>query len=483
MLCLEVELLTGVYRAALPDGSSAEWPPHPERVFSALVQALGDGGSDPVERSALEWLERQEPPSIEADLPDHACVRDTPIVYVPPNDQAGVWINRFPERRRQARGFRAVVPQHPIVRFFWSLPPAHDEGMALDQIASRLAAIGHSASLVRAHFRNDLTPDGTRLWRPHHTGDTSVRIPHRGRLSRLEDWLRNARRPQGGATQRYRSPGAPEPLVPPESWFGGPGDWFVFEDDDGPFRPDILGFAHVAQRVRHALMQLGPQPVPNVISGHRPDGGPILNPHLAIVPLQNVGWPYSDGGLLGFALIFPRGLGRDERTSALRAVAAFARVDQGEQSSIVQLTTHDAWEVVRAATPARASLRPNRWCSSARTWASVTPVLLDRFPGKGDPTEEAAIVAAACRNIGLPEPEEIEIHKNSAIRGAETTYPARGRPSRPDWSFPGATKFAARPRRHVVLQFAAPVTGPVILGAGRFAGFGMCLPVMSPRIL
>ncbi len=59
MLTLEIELLTGVYRAALPDGSSAEWPPHPERVFSALVQAWADGGCDSQERAALEWIEKQ----------------------------------------------------------------------------------------------------------------------------------------------------------------------------------------------------------------------------------------------------------------------------------------------------------------------------------------------------------------------------------------------------------------------------------------
>jgi CRISPR-associated protein Csb2 len=44
MLALKIELLTGVYRASLPDNSRSEWPPHPERVFSALVQAWGDGG-------------------------------------------------------------------------------------------------------------------------------------------------------------------------------------------------------------------------------------------------------------------------------------------------------------------------------------------------------------------------------------------------------------------------------------------------------
>ncbi len=66
MLTLEIELLTDVYRASLVDQSAAEWPPHPERVFSALVQAWGDGGQRAEERAALEWLEALVVPHIEA---------------------------------------------------------------------------------------------------------------------------------------------------------------------------------------------------------------------------------------------------------------------------------------------------------------------------------------------------------------------------------------------------------------------------------
>ena len=40
MLAIEFELLTGRYAAtAHNDRSRAEWPPHPARIFSALVAA------------------------------------------------------------------------------------------------------------------------------------------------------------------------------------------------------------------------------------------------------------------------------------------------------------------------------------------------------------------------------------------------------------------------------------------------------------
>ena len=124
MIALEVELLTGGYRAALPDGLQAEWPPHPERVYSALVQAWGDGGNDAAERQALEWLERQHPPAIEACGPEQVTYRDAPTVFVPPNDPKGSDLEALPDRRRrQARSFEVAVPEEPLVRFSWDGEP------------------------------------------------------------------------------------------------------------------------------------------------------------------------------------------------------------------------------------------------------------------------------------------------------------------------------------------------------------------------
>ena len=80
----------------------------------------------------------------------------------------------------------------------------------------------------------------------------------------------------------------------------------------------------------------------------------------------------------------------------------------------------------------------------------------------------------ACRNIGLPEPVDIEIHKHSAVCSAPAAYAPRNKGRMPDWGFPRNAKFASRPRRHVVLRFAEKVVGPVILGAGRFYGLAAC---------
>jgi CRISPR-associated protein Csb2 len=479
MLALVIELLTTVYRASLPDGSGAEWPPHPERVFSALAQAWGDGGCDPQERSALEWLESLSAPMIEADDSDDCNERSAPTVFVPPNDQRGGIVAVLPDRRpRQARTFHAQVPTNPIIRLIWPEASYHSEHhAALDSLARRVASLGHSASLVRFAFSDETTASDSKSWHPDDNGEVALRTIHPGRLSNLENWLVNAERPQTGMWRGYHKPMAIQSAEAHKSVFGGSAEWFVFEDAGG-LRPDLLAFAHVAKCVRTSLMKHGPQPSPEILSGHTPDGAATSKPHLAIAPLANLGWTYSGADLLGFAVILPRGTANDERRSILMALAAFARMDKGEDTSAeLHLSKNLVWQVQRSATPSRASLKPGRWCTKAALWASATPVLLDPFADHNDPVEEAGTISAACRNIGLPEPVEIEIHKHSSVRGAPSAYPPGGGRMGPDWSFPEGAKFANRPRRHVVLRFGEPVEGPLLLGAGRFYGLGLCLPL------
>lgn len=85
MFALEVNFLTGRYVAtAYNDRGRAEWPPHPARLFSALVAALHDQPDvTEEEERALAWLEVQPPPWIEDPGAD---VREVVRVFVPVND-------------------------------------------------------------------------------------------------------------------------------------------------------------------------------------------------------------------------------------------------------------------------------------------------------------------------------------------------------------------------------------------------------------
>ncbi len=499
MLALEIELLTGAFRAALPDGSGPEWPPHPERIFSALVQSWVDGAHQEDERKALEWLEQLEPPAIEAA--ELVSSRDAPTVYVPPNDfhvpqpskpfewpadREGrrkpirdiTWAGIEPGIRawgfRQPRTFKVAVPAGDRLAAVWEVARPDRMAAPLDRLASRVSNVGHSSSLVRCAWSERSASNAPTVWRLSQAGSVSLRVPYAGRLADLERWWKEAARPRSRAWARY----APPEIVnapPPRSVFGREEDWFVFAAARNR-HPDVLALAHVAKRVRDALMKVGPQPVPALLSGHGPDGGPAREAHIAVLPLPDVGEPDSRGTLIGFAIVLPRRLAPEARPPILKAIAALARpVDHPSGFATIWLSKTFSWKLELCLTPSQALLRPGRWSRSGKAWASVTPVVLDRFPKRDDPREIAQILAQACRNIGLPEPEEIEIGTHSIIPGSPNAYfPPR---SHLAWTFPAGSKFANRPRRHVLLRFSTAVTGPVVLGAGRYHGFGLCMPL------
>ena len=82
---IEVNFLTGRFVATCHnDRRQPEWPPHPARLFSALVAAWADTEApDVAERAALEWLESQAPPGIAAS---EAVPRKVVSHFVPVND-------------------------------------------------------------------------------------------------------------------------------------------------------------------------------------------------------------------------------------------------------------------------------------------------------------------------------------------------------------------------------------------------------------
>jgi CRISPR-associated protein Csb2 len=500
MLVLEIEYLMGVVVAAsVYDRASAEWPPHPDRIFSALVCACAERGEDNEERRALEWLETLDPPQIAAPPAGRRQVVD---VFVPPNDMrvTGKPGHSFPKdaraqlavlpalrRNRQPRQFPAsLLPDDArTVHLVWTQASPEKVARhraALDRVARSVVYLGHSSSPVRMAL-----VDGADLpaisYRPADGGKTRLRRPYAGRLRELADGFAATSterpfRPSRAPTTAYRETGEVDDRVTPSGVFGE--EWIVFEDAGGDV-PALEAFAIVAKMLRDALMSHASDPVPELLSGHASDGGPSRDPHLAIVPLSDVGWRYSGGRLMGVGLILPRAFehelrGSPERRMTLRAIAQFS-VSENQEAGPLRLGAHGVWLLRKAPQPDAASLRPARYCRAASRWATVTPFVFDRFAKDKAGQDAGSIVAQACLNIGLPAPMEIELHKHSALRGAQSAKRHQGEPMSVGYKFPRSSVLAHRPLRHLVLEFDQPVHGPVILGAGRFQGLGLCLPL------
>lgn len=119
MFALGIDFITGT--AVMTDAASrekAEWPPHPARVFMALVAAhheskpLTEDGPTAEqawarERVALEWLEAQGAPLM--NWPE-AAPRDVVKVYVPVND-TGVPTNPTRVKQAELRNALGVMPE------------------------------------------------------------------------------------------------------------------------------------------------------------------------------------------------------------------------------------------------------------------------------------------------------------------------------------------------------------------------------------
>lgn len=132
--------------------------------------------------------------------------------------------------------------------------------------------------------------------------------------------------------------------------------------------------------------------------------------------------------------------------------------------------------------PDRRSLQPRRYRGPAQDFATITPLVLDRHTksrGADQIAEISALIGRACRNIGLPEPVVVVPDKHSAIVGAVSARPSGNAPSWTRWQLTPA--LASRTLTHAVVRFAIPVEGPLILGAGRFLGMGLCLPNDAQR--
>lgn len=481
-LVLEIEHLLGLAFAAVgPDRAEPEWPPQPDRVYSALVAAWAARGEKADERRALEWLERQEPPTIHASS---AHARPAPASFVPPNDKLRVTSNAG-WRTRQPRRFPAAVPDDPIVRLVWS-DASEAPVEVLDALARDVAYVGHSASLTRCRFAETKVES---------VGAPPRRRVYRGRLRELERAFRANQRPSPGQTAA-----APKVTTSPNRNTVS-GDWLTFEivGETIDLRAAPLACKALIKTVMSGYERtVGAEAIPTWVSGHEADGVPVRAPHLAAVPLAFAGFEHANGDLLGFALAPPAGhddllSDRGFRTAILAAFRPLEEtVDsvegEGRQERRLRLKMGRGGviDLRMVMDSERASLDPRRYARASRLWATLTPLVLDRHlksVSAGDrQAEMEALIADACeRDFGVRPRRladgriDVVADKHAAVSGAPSAYPSGKSPRWTGWSLPPT--LTSRHLTHAVIAFDEPVAGPMLIGAGRFCGLGLCLPL------
>ncbi len=201
MLALALRYLQGIAVGSHGEHARVEWPPHPARVFMAMVAAHHQTDARPEERAALLWLEAlPQPPDIFAP---EAAPCQTVTQFVPVNDKAGPsksLIHTLPlTRDRQPRTFARASLASDTVVFHWpEVEPTPDVRAALESLCGKVTRVGHSTSLVQMWLA-DAVPDGLQHWRVDEARATHMlRVPREGTLERVLEPTFN-----GEAVARY----------------------------------------------------------------------------------------------------------------------------------------------------------------------------------------------------------------------------------------------------------------------------------------
>lgn len=524
---LVIEYLTG-YAVATDQSSRerAEWPPHPARVYMALAAAHFETDASHeekrAEREALEWLATLSAPDLV--VPSH-CVRDVLAVYVPVNDQSGG--EALAKRSRQPRTFPRVHVGNEPVRFIWRVDPDSfpQHIRSLEAVCRHVTRIGHSSSLVWARIERNGShepthePDQSGLGMRYRTPFQSMlttledlygerpRAEHAILAARIDEIERDLKSIKGKGAKQLKEPlqaelkdlqtrvGA-EPRMPirpsishatsyrpvvspsadPQPSAFDPNFIVLRATDESTQTFGLESTARLTEALRGAILAtFGTNPIPAWVSGHEPNGEKLQRgSHLAIAPLPFVGSEYADGHLLGMAIMIPRNVPLAERGLAFSSLLFDSSTGDPKPITLT-LGNMGTWNLVRdSSVSGKHNLQTRTYTTPSTSWASVTPIVLDRMP-KSDRVKEpldwreevAGIISGSCTNVGLPEPIAVRVEKTPFFRGSLRAMPGQG-----GFSQLRKDKFQV----HAIVDFDRKIVGPVLLGAGRFRGYGLMRP-------
>jgi CRISPR-associated protein Csb2 len=431
------------------------------------------------------------------------------------------------QRSRQERTFPALhiggkAPERYVYLRWLKATPNNEILESLTLLARKVTRIGHSSSLALVWVSESENFPST-LCAPNTATSKSgrgvqLRVPTPGFLAELDqcfnageieaffelsemiatgrgeakdkakaafverfgrEWTRSASapvrlRPSTGQTAHYSHITEVEERVVPSSFDS---ELLILTKQEGP----VLGLestAALTAALRGYLLQ-GGEGKPEWFTGHSAPGFPSTSGHMALLPLAYVGAEHADGHIMGLALAFPRDIPSAERAACLRG-RMFGPSGEDLEPEL-KLGNLGIWTLRREdrSLPPLA-LRSMTWCEPSSVWASVTPVVLDRHPKHNQRTERvqwrdevAATISQSCDRQGLPKPVLIDVDKTSWHRGAPRSRPG---PDGMPW-LPAKEGTAPRQQVHVLIQFPCEVQGPLLLGAGRFRGYGLCKPL------
>lgn len=506
-LLLSIRFLDGRYHG-VPD-----WPPSPARVFQALVAAAARGTALPDEaKVALEWLENLNAPVIAAPKARSAKGFDN---FVPNNDLDAVGgdLKRIGEIRAAKRIHPWLFDSETPLLYVWAFEESEEAKTHAEKIcdvAFGLYQLGRGVDM--AWGWGEIVPDESRadrladypgaVHRPSVQGvkgGETLACPQRGSLASLI--LRHQKSAERFETLFKAEPTEKKPdqrkasgrlfTQPPKPRFRQaaydcPPTYLLF-DLRGPDSPwPQAKIAELTERLRDCAAQRLTDALPDkkgciekVFVG-RSSTEADKAARIRIIPLPSIGHSHADHAIRRVLIEIPPDcplpIGDiDWAFSGLPIIDA----ETGEVR--LELATADTRTMLK-----RYGVEADKLF---RLWRTVTAIATptarrridpmrmreDAKGGKERADEEARAAGAilqALRHSGVAAPV-------LSIRAQREPFEAKG--ARAETFSPG-TRFAKERLWHAEIAFAEAVSGPLVIGDGRYLGLGLLRPAAKEAI-
>lgn len=450
-----------------------EWPPAPARLFQALIAATHRGAQKllhaEIRDQALRWLENLEPPVIVAA---EAISRDRELLtnYVPNNDDKLATGGHV----RTAKGMacHSLAEGRDHVSYRWHFPEetaAAQNADVVSAMASLVTYLGRSVDLVYARGRllkqpNPFPAETYRIYQPVVEDGGQWLSPAPGFLEHC-----HARYPQSVSQAppdftnsrqvKYVIDGVQSVTIPTAVFE-------LWKSDESRLAYAPRDLRQPSGMTRHALQRwtsqnpriadiYGADLIARFLHGHRSASSPEPSEggHIAIVPLPSTNANFTaDGWLRRIALIgfgCETTLARALFHDAARGLHGAALFDQDIPVGQLRKT----------------SVLSDPWTDWGSTWRSATPIVLPGYTRKGRSRESLVLRALIQAGFDAANVDSIAASGSPLVPKTSLSKDYRVR------DYLGTTT-----RCHAEIVFKKLVAGPLVIGRGRYVGFGLMLP-------
>lgn len=454
-----------------------EWPPAPGRLFQALVAGSYRGAHGLFHATkrdeALQWLEAQAAPLIFASPLKQSGGHI--VEYVPNND------NKRPAEghvRAEKSMLRYAMPEGSRITYRWKIAE-HDSGPAqiIAAMSSLVTYLGrtvdHTITFGTVLGEEAIaSAEGRTCYHPVEETRGEWLIPATGFLAML-----NERYPRSASDSSTASPDFTNSrfiqyrthipaLETPVACYEIRHLRSIKAQAYSPRRVREL-----AGLIRGVMVKWGDQAIQSMpkdadriaqlVHGHltAAESEKMDGPHFAVVPLPSQNHSYqSDGWFRRVAIV---GLGcQNEQDNRI-----FERLSSSLNNAVLMNQGKPVATLVSKSLPVVDSL--GLISGSSRIWQSFTPIVLPSYPRRGRKPEDG--VLRALRQAGY---QEDQIESIATFTGPilPKTEAARS------YYVDGQSYLGRYPRYHAEIIFKQPISAPLLLGSGRYAGLGLFAP-------